>query len=188
MLYENEREGQIDFFNNYQIPYDGDQSILIDNTDGVYNGNIMEFKLNISNLNKVLFQTIKYLSRMRIKGEDIPATILLIDLNNRKVYQYKSIDYKNEIQKVYIGAASKDNDGFTAKQPEKIYDYANMVDSSKLKHQLKDKKSLQDSVMPIDIDENCIVGWAERYYRECPTATKGDFKRHYSSDRSRCCL
>ena len=64
MLYENEREGQIDFFNNYQIPYDGDQSILIDNTDGVYNGNIMEFKLNISNLNKVLFQTIKYLSRM----------------------------------------------------------------------------------------------------------------------------
>lgn len=175
MLYENEREGQIDFFNNYQIPYDGDQSILIDNTDGVYNGNIMEFKLNISNLNKVLFQTIKYLSRMRIKGEDIPATILLIDLNNRKVYQYKSIDYKNEIQKVYIGAASKDNDGFTAKQPEKIYDYVNMVDSSKLKHQLKDKKSLQDSVMPIDIDENCIVGWAERYYRECPNATKGDF-------------
>ena len=29
--------------------------------------------------------------------------------------------------------------------------------------------------VPIDLDENCIVGWAERYYREVPTATKGDF-------------
>lgn len=29
--------------------------------------------------------------------------------------------------------------------------------------------------MPIDIDESCIVGWAERYYRENPTATKGGF-------------
>lgn len=29
--------------------------------------------------------------------------------------------------------------------------------------------------IPIDIDESCIVGWAERYYREKPTATKGGF-------------
>ena len=29
--------------------------------------------------------------------------------------------------------------------------------------------------MPIDIDENCIVGQAERYYRELPKASKGDF-------------
>ena len=29
--------------------------------------------------------------------------------------------------------------------------------------------------MPVDIDENCIVGWAERYYREKPNASKGDF-------------
>lgn len=29
--------------------------------------------------------------------------------------------------------------------------------------------------MPIDIDEKCIVGWAERYYRENPKAKKGDF-------------
>ncbi len=28
---------------------------------------------------------------------------------------------------------------------------------------------------PINIDENCIVGWAERYYRENPKAKKGDF-------------
>ena len=29
--------------------------------------------------------------------------------------------------------------------------------------------------IPIDIDENCIVGWSERYYKELPNASKGDF-------------
>jgi hypothetical protein len=152
----------------------------VDNTDGVYNGNILEFKLNINDLNKVLFQAIKYLSRMRIKGENVPATILLIDLNGEKVYQYKSSDYKDDIQKVYTGAASKNNSGFTADAPDEIYDYSQanpdfVVASSAIKKQLKEKKSLAEKVMPIDIDENCIVGWAERYYREIPTASKGDF-------------
>ena len=175
-----ERDGQIDFFDNYGIPYNDDNSILIDNTDGVYNGNILEFKLDISNLNKVLFQAIKYLSRMRVKGEDVPATILLIDLNDEKVYQYRSSDYKDAIHKIYIGAASKDNRGFTAGKPNAVYDYSKsnpdyMVASSAIKRQLKGKKKLSDLIMPIDIDENCIVGWAERYYREVPNATKGDF-------------
>ena len=30
--YEIEREGQIDFFKNYGIPYEDDNSILVDNT------------------------------------------------------------------------------------------------------------------------------------------------------------
>ena len=67
--YEIERDGQIEFFDNYGIPYSEDDSILVDNTDGVYNGNILEFKLTINNLNKTLLQAIKYLSRMRIKGK-----------------------------------------------------------------------------------------------------------------------
>ena len=29
--------------------------------------------------------------------------------------------------------------------------------------------------MAIDIDENCILGWAERFYSEVPKANKGDF-------------
>ena len=98
--YTIERDGQIDFFDNYGIPYEDDASILVDNTDGVYNGNILEFKLSISNLNKVLLQAIKYLSRMRVKGESIPAAIILIDLNAKKAYEYKSEDYRNDIQKV----------------------------------------------------------------------------------------
>ena len=43
MAYVNEREGQIAFFDNYGIPYNDDASVLVDNTDGVYNGNILEF-------------------------------------------------------------------------------------------------------------------------------------------------
>ena len=60
--YSTEREGQMEFFDNYGVPYNDDASILVDNTDGIYNGCIFEFKLNISNLNRTLFQAVKYLS------------------------------------------------------------------------------------------------------------------------------
>ena len=175
MAFKTEREGQIAFFDNYKIPYLDDDSILVDNTDGVYNGNLFEFKLHITNPNKVLLQAIKYLSKMRIKGESIPAAILLVDLNDSKVYQYSSINYIDNIQKIYSGSASKDNEGFIAGSPDRIYDYSNIKDSSDLKHQLKNPKSIEEQFVPIDIDENCIVGWAERYYKEVPNANKGDF-------------
>lgn len=84
--YTVERVGQMDFFDNYRVPYDDDDaSVLVDNTGGVYHGNILEFKLNINNTGKVLFQAIKYLSKMHIKGESVSAGILLIDLNATKV-------------------------------------------------------------------------------------------------------
>ena len=95
--YDIEKQGQCDFFDNYRIDYQGDNSILVDNTDGVYHGNIMEFKLNINKTGKVLFQAIKYLSLMRIKGESVPARILLVDLNATKVYAYNSADYIDDI-------------------------------------------------------------------------------------------
>lgn len=172
--YDIEKQGQCDFFDNYRIDYQGDASILVDNTDGVYHGNIMEFKLNISNTGKVLFQAIKYLSRMRVKGESIPARILLIDLNATKVYVYNSADYIDDIQKVYVGAASKGNDAFAKDiTPVAEYDYMDMVDSAEVQKLLINKDA--DWYIPIDLDEDCIVGWAERYYREIPKATKGDF-------------
>lgn len=172
--YDIEKVGQCDFFDNYHIDYKGDASILVDNTDGVYHGNILEFKLNISNTGKVLFQVIKYLSRMRIKGESIPARILLIDLNATKVYVYNSIDYIDDIQKVYVGAASRGNEAFTKDiTPIAEYDYTNIVDSAEVQKILINNDS--DWYIPIDLNEDCIVGWAERYYREVPKATKGDF-------------
>lgn len=174
--YKTEREGQMEFFDNYGIPYIDDASVLVDNTDGVYNGNIIEFKLSINNLNRVLFQAIKYLSKMRIKGESVPATILLVDLNSTTVYAYKSEDYRDEIQKVYTGAASKNNEGFVAGKYDQKLDYSNMLESAEVKKLLKGKKVCPDEMyIPVDIDESCIVGWAERYYREKPSASKGDF-------------
>lgn len=175
--YENEREGQMDFFDNYRIPYNDDHSVLVDNTDGVYHGNLLEFKLNIQSVGKVLFQTIKYLSRMRIRGESVPARILLIDLNATKVYVFKSEDYRTAIQKVYAGSASKNNDGFAENaSPDAVYDYSDMSDSSEVMKLLKNRPETDANwYMPVDIDEDCVVGWAERYYREVPNATKGDF-------------
>ena len=42
--YTIEKEGQIDFFNQFNIDYIND-NVLIENTDGVYKGNLLEFKL-----------------------------------------------------------------------------------------------------------------------------------------------
>ncbi len=167
--YNIEREGQIDFFDQFSIDYINN-NVLIDNTDGVYNGNLLEFKLNITDINKVLFQTIKYLSSMRIKGESIPANILCIDLNSKICYVYHSIDYFDEIHEIYYGGASKNIDGFVSKDYFDKIDYSSMNGALKLKSYLK-----ETNYMKIKLDENCIVGWAERYYREHPKADKGDF-------------
>lgn len=172
--FKTEREGQIAFFENYGIDYKN-ETVLIDYTDGVYNGNILEFKLNINELNKVLFQAIKYLSKMRIKGESVPAKIILVDLNNEKAYIYNSIDYFKEIHILYNDSASKNNNSFVGNKPNQILDYSKDVDSSKLRNILIKQKNKKDLYMPIDIDENCIRGWAERYYRELPNAKKGEF-------------
>ena len=167
--YDIERLGQIDFFDNFRIDYQN-QPVLVDDTDGVYNGNLFEFKTDITDLNKTLFQAIKYLSRMRVKGESVPANILLVSLNTTTLYLYHSQDYFDEIHKIYVGAASKDNEGFIAKPYVAKYDYMDMVGSVEVLKLLK-----STNYMPIKLDEDCIVGWAERYYRELSTANKGDF-------------
>ena len=74
-------------FTNYGIPWQENNGVLVENCDGVYNGVLFEFKLNINDLNKTLFQAIKYLSRMRVHGESVPATILLVSLNNKTAYE-----------------------------------------------------------------------------------------------------
>ena len=174
-IYNTEREGQIEFFENYGIPWMDSGEVLADNTDGVWNGILLEFKLSVNDINRTLFQAVKYLSKMRVKGESVPAEILLISLNTKTAYLYDSKDYFDDIHKVYIGAASKDNDGFAAKKAKEIVDYDSMAGSLRLKEILKKKKVQEDLYMPVAMDENCIVGWAERYYREIPSATKGDF-------------
>ena len=172
--YSIELEGQIEFYEQYlkvvnpELTYD---DIFRNNTDGILNGNLLEFKLNIIDLNACLFQTIKYLSAMRIKGEPIPENILLVSLNTGMIYVYHSADYLDQIEKVYVGGASKKNAGFFADDYVMKLKYSeNQQDEFVLISLLKEKKYTK-----IHIDENCIVGWAEKYYRENPQARKSDF-------------
>lgn len=168
--YRIEKEGQIDFFKTFRIDYENN-NVLIENTDGVWNGNLLEFKLSITDVSKTLLQAIKYLSKLRVKGISVPANILLISLNERICYIFKSQDYFDDIHKIYYGPASKNNDGFIiTKSYVKIIDYSKQYGQAEMIQILRIKNH-----MPINIDENCIVGWAERYYNENPNAHKGDF-------------
>lgn len=168
-----ERDGQSDFYNIVLPrvnPNLGLDDILADNNDGVLNGNLLEFKLHISDLNAVLFQSIKYLSAMRVKGKPIPANILLIDLNAATAWLYHSADYLDKIEKLYSGGASKDNSGFVGGDPEKVLHYNSPLDAETLISILK-----ENHFTKIHLDENCIVGWATAFYKVKPTARKEDF-------------
>lgn len=171
--YENELTAQVSFLEQY-LPV-VDQSLKVDDVqndynDGVVNGNILEFKLIINNLNAVLFQTIKYLSVRRVKGKPVPANIILLSANEEKAYLYYSNEYLKDIETVYVGAASKGNGSFTAKQYVEQIDYSTMKGQERLIQLLRSKEYIK-----IHIDENCIVGWANRFYEENKSASKADF-------------
>lgn len=169
-----ERDGQLDFYNRFLPrvnPAITIDEILADNTDGVLNGNLLEFKLNISDLNAVLFQSIKYLSAMRVKGKPVPANILLVDLNAGAAWLYYSAPYLDYIEMLYSGGASKDNSGFIGGNADRVLRYEeNVLDAEMLVSVLK-----EHNYTKIHIDENCVVGWATSFYRLVPNARKEDF-------------
>lgn len=171
--FDTEREGQLEFYSTYLPLVNPDLSIddiLADNNDGVLNGNLIEFKLRISDLNAVLFQSIKYLSALRIKGKPVPANILLVDLNSETAYKYESATYIDDIEKVYSGGASKGDKGFAGGNYIAKFEYSKQIDAANLIMVLKENKFTK-----IHIDENCIVGWATAFYRARPEARKEDF-------------
>jgi len=166
-IFSSEREGQISFFHDLRIDADVE---LTHNTDGVYKGTLFEFKLTISDINKVLFQTIKYLSHRRIKGEPVPAQILLVALNEERAYLFNSEDFLCDIEIPYAGAASKNNADFSAKnRPEKI-DYSNLSGLTRITKILGTEKYIK-----VHIDLFDVVGWAHHFYQENPTANKIKF-------------
>lgn len=159
-----EREGQIKFFSDLKISVDVE---LAHNTDGVYRGTLFEFKLTISDINKVLFQAIKYLSHRRIKGENVPAQILLVALNEEIAYLFNSEDFLADIEKIYAGSASKNNTDFNTKiKPEKV-NYSILKGLNRLTEILD-----VENYTKIHIDVFDVVGWASRFYQENPTASK----------------
>jgi len=143
-----EREGQIQFFIDLKISADVE---LTHNTDGVYKGTFFEFKPTISDINKVLFQSIKYLSHRRIKGEPIPAQILLVALNEEIAYLFGSDNFLVDIEKIYAGAASKNNANFSTKiKPEKI-DYSKLKGLKRLTEILDIEKYIKIHVDVFDV-------------------------------------
>jgi hypothetical protein len=165
-FYKTEKEGQTTFFETSLL----DKEVSFqDHTDGVIKGTLFEFKLLIDNINSVLFQAIKYLSRMRIKGENVPAHILLIDLNRECAFYFNSVDFLSDIQKTYIGAASKNNNTFNTPIKPKEINTSNRAGRQEIYDIVDDEKYTK-----ITIDENCVIGWAERFYSENPKATKSD--------------
>lgn len=168
-----EREGQIEFYKVFLPRVNPDidiDEIIADNNDGVLNGNLIEFKLNVADLNAVLFQCIKYLSALRIKGKPVPANILIVDLNAETARLYHSAPYLKEIETPYSGGASKDNSGFVGGDAVKVMHYDKPLDAETLISVLK-----ENNFTKIHIDENCVVGWATSFYREKPHARKEDF-------------
>lgn len=171
--YALERDGQLDFYKVFLPrvnPALEIENILADNNDGVLNGNLLEFKLHVTDLNAVLFQCIKYLSALRVKGKPVPANILIIDVNAATVWLYRSAPYLSEIEKLYSGGASKDNSGFLGSDAEKVLHYDKPLDVESIVALLK-----ENNFTKIHIDENCIVGWATSFYKAVPTARKEDF-------------
>ena len=163
----NEKDGQKRFFEDVKISSD---VAITDNTDGVYKGVLFEFKLTIPDTNKVLFQAIKYLSHMRIKGESIPKTIMLVALNEEKAYIFESEKFLKDIETVYAGAASKNNKNFYATCSPETINYGSPVGLGKLINVIED-----EGYIKVHIDIYDVVGWANRYYSENPTATKKAF-------------
>ena len=140
--YQLERDGQLDFFRTFlpRVSPDLDiEGIVADNNDGVINGNLLEFKLHITDLNTVLFQCIKYLSALRIKGKPVPANILIIDLNASTLWLYRSIQYLAAIEVPYSGGASKDNTGFIGRNAEQVLHYDKALDAEAVISLLKEK-------------------------------------------------
>lgn len=168
-----EKEGQLDFYKvflprvNPTLVID---EIIADNNDGIINGNLLEFKLHVTDLNAVLFQCIKYLSALRVKGKPVPANILIVDVNAATLWLYHSEPYLNDIENLYSGGASKDNSGFIGGDAEKVLRYDNDLDAESVVSLLK-----ENNFTKIHIDENCIVGWAMSFYKAVPTARKEDF-------------
>ena len=172
--YETERGGQVEFYETFLPLVNPSLSlddILADDNDGVLNGNLLEFKRHVTDLNAHLLQCIKYLSARRIKGKPVPANIIIVDLSAKRAYLYKSEDYLTEIEKVYQGGASKSNSGFDGRPCKESLGYGeDPIAASRLIALLR-----ENTFTRININEDCIVGWATAYYRTVPTARKEDF-------------
>lgn len=153
--YRDEYEGQVEFYSRVGINPD-----LSHNTDGVDRGNLYENKVDIKNIYEVLSQAIKYASRIRIRGEKLPANLVLNDLNRETAYIFKSADLLDDIEKVYFGAASKNNETYKTEAKYITIDYST---STGLQELLTIVNS--EDFVKYHVDKNNILGLSQQFYK-----------------------
>ena len=149
------------------------------NLDGQYNGILFEFKKNKKKNNwkaDALKECIKNASHLRLLAKDVPAKFAIVPLEDKEMYIYDSIDFFDEIHKVYSTSASNTNNtvdnitlGDRIKEKELI-DYKDGFE--KVAELLKRKECT--AFLKVEIDRNNVVQMAERFYKE-KQAKKKDF-------------
>ncbi len=153
--YFDEITGQREFYQRVSIDPDTHHD-----TDGVDRGNLYENKLSIEDINKVLFQAIKYASRIRIRGEKLPANLILNDLNAERCFIFKSEDLLPEIEKEYFGAASKNNDNWHTDAKPITVDYSTAEGLQELL-----KYVTSNNFTKYHVEKNNILGLAQEFYK-----------------------
>ncbi len=153
--YHDEYEGQREFYSRVGINPD-----LSHNTDGVYRGNLYENKVDIKNIYEVLSQAIKYASRIRIRGEKLPANLVLNDLNRETAYIFKAADLLDDIEKVYFGAASKNNETYKTEAKYITIDYSTSTGLQELLNIVN-----SEDFVKYHVDKNNILGLSQQFYK-----------------------
>ena len=175
---------QADFYQKYLPLIEPNltaDDVRVRSTDGLIGDLLLEFKPSITDLNAVLFQSLRYLSKFRIDGQALPNNILLISYDDQTAYHFKAKPYLSTIEQVYTGSASKGTHGkLVAGKPVSKWQYGkNQLDEASMIKLMKDayQRDLDDNQewCPVHIDSDDIIGWATTYYRENNGARKADF-------------
>lgn len=175
---------QADFYQKYLPLIEPNltaDDVRVRSTDGLIGDLLLEFKPSITDLNAVLFQALRYLSKFRIDGQALPNNILLISYDDQTAYYFKAKPYLSTIEQVYTGSASKGTHGkLVAGKPIAKWQYGkNQLDEASMIKLMKDayQRDLDDNQewCPVHIDSDDIIGWATTYYQENKGARKADF-------------
>lgn len=133
----------------------------------IFKGTLLFFRRSIPDDQATIKQAVKYLATRRVKGQEIPSNILLISQNSARALHFLSADYLPQIEDPY----EKNYSEFQYIPPKSILYYGMLPqDREKLYLILE-----EIAYTKINLDENCIVGWATAYYKTYPSAKKGDF-------------